>query len=192
MPADDIGGDLVPPARSSPGKAVLAALESVEKWLGVLRKVAVSLAIVVGVGLAVILIGRSVYQEGIVIDPVIVQLVDPKDGPTPELAAFKIAQQLDAIQRAGVSEWRRLYVDQSRNPIDLQIPGSPFTLRGGMREIGAFFGFRPPTLRAAIVSRRTSPALVASVTIDGEPGATGPCSGARRWPARSPGRGGRR
>ncbi len=175
MPADDIGGDLVPSARSSPGKAVLAALESVEKWLGLLRKVAVSLAIVVGVGLAVILIGRSVYQEGIVIDPVIVQLVDPKDGPTPELAAFKIAQQLDAIQRAGVSEWRRLYVDQSRNPIDLQIPGSPFTLRGGMREIGAFFGFRPPTLRAAIVSRRTSPALVASVTIDGEPGATGPC-----------------
>ncbi len=175
MPADDISGDQVPPARSSPGKAVLSALETVEKGLGLLRKVAVSLAVVVGVGLAALLIGRSVSQQGIVIDPVIVQLADSKDGPTPELAALKIAQQLDAIQRAGVGEWRRLYVDQSSNPIDLQIPGSPFTLRGGMREIGAFLGFKPPTIRAAIVSRRAVPGLVASVTVDGEPGATGAC-----------------
>ena len=175
MPADDIEGDAVPPGRQSPGKAGLAALEAVEKWLGLLRKVAVSLAVVVGVLLAVVLICRSVYQEGIVIDPVIVQLVDPKDGPTPELAALKIAQQLDAIQRAGVGEWRRLYVDQSPNHIDLQIPGSPFTLRGGMREIGAFFGYRPSTLRVSIVSRRASPGLVGSVSIDGEPGVVGAC-----------------
>lgn len=175
MPADDIEGKAVPPARPSLGATVFAALESVEKWLGLLRKVAVSLAVVLGVLLAVVLIGRSVHQQGIVVDPVTVQLVDSKDGPTPELAALKVAQQLDAIQRAGVGEWRRLYVDQASNPIDLQIPGSPFTLRGGMREVGAFLGYRPSTLRVTIVSRRASPGLVATVSVDGEPGVVGAC-----------------
>ena len=175
MPSDAAPSDAAPLARQPFSVTVFAAFESLEKWLRLLRQVAVSLAIVLGVLIAIILVGRSVYQEGIVIDPVIVQLVDPRDGPTPELAALKIAQQIDAIQRAGVSEWRRLYVDQAPNPIDLQIPGSPFTLRGGLREIGALFGFRPPTLRAAIVSRRASPGLVASVSVDGAAGAVGPC-----------------
>jgi tetratricopeptide (TPR) repeat protein len=175
MPADDNEVDRGGAAPQSWGATVFAWLEAIEKWLRLLRNVALSVAVVTGVLLVIVLVGRGVLQEGIVIDPVIVQLVDPKDGPTPELAAVKIAAQIDAIQRAGVGEWRRLYVDQAPNPIDLQIPGSPFTLRGGMREIAAFFGFRPPTVRVAIVGRRASPALVASVSVDGVPGAQGAC-----------------
>jgi hypothetical protein len=175
MPADDVETDAARPARQSVGATVLAGLEGLEKWLQLLRKVAISLAVVVGIFIAIVVIGRSVYQEGIVIDPVIVQLADAKDGPTPELAALMIAKHIDAVQRAGLREWRKLYVDQTPNRIDLQVPGSPFTLRGGMREVGTLFGVNPPNVRASIVSRAVGSALVASVSVDGDPGARGPC-----------------
>lgn len=45
-----------------------------------------------------------------------------KTAPTPDLAAQQIAASLNLIRSAGVSEWQRLYVDQSTNPIDLQAP----------------------------------------------------------------------
>ena len=61
-------------------------------------------------------------------DPVIVQLPDLKTAPTPDLAAQQIARNIDLIQRAGVSEWRKLYVDQSSSPIDLQVPGASLAI----------------------------------------------------------------
>lgn len=161
--------------RRTLGAILFAALQEFSTWVELIRKVAVSAAIVIGVTVAAFLICRSVYQEGIVIEPVIIQLADSRDGLTPELAALEIAKHIDKIQRAGVSEWRKLYVDQAADPIDLQIPGAPFTLRGGMRDIAALVGSKPPTIRASIAGGTASSPLIATVSVEGHVGAQATC-----------------
>lgn len=176
-PSDSSGpaGDGTPPPASPSRMTAFAAVETLSKWLELLRKVSISFAVVIGIGIATILIVREVCEEGIVIDPVIVQLNDLKEALTPELAALHIAKHIDAIQRSGVNEWSKLYVDQSPSPIDLQIPGAPFSLRTGMREVAELLGIKRPTIRASIVSRRITPALAATVSVVGDPAAQAAC-----------------
>lgn len=156
-----------------------SAFEAFSRWLEVVRKVTISAAVVGGVCLVVVLVFREVWwKEGIVIEPVIVQLPDLKGAPTSELASQQIAKHIDFIQKAGVSEWRKLYVDQSSNPIDLQVPGAPLTLRASLRELAAMFGVTRPTIRASVVVRREPAGYVASVHMAGEMGARATCEAA--------------
>lgn len=179
MPTDDSApsDSSGPPADGAPPPRMtaFAAMEALSKWLELLRKVSISFAVVIATGIATLLIVREVCEEGIVIDPVIVQLNDLKEALTPELAALHIAKHVDAIQRSGVKEWSKLYVDQSPSPIDLQIPGAPFSLRTGMREVAELLGIKRPTIRASVVSRRISPALAATVSVVGDPAAQASC-----------------
>jgi tetratricopeptide (TPR) repeat protein len=164
------------PSQPSPSRmSAFAVLEALSRWLEALRKVFISLAVVIGIIVATLLIGREICEEGIIIDPVIVQLNDIKEPLTPELAALHIAKHISTIQRSGVHEWSKLYVDQSPNPIDLQIPGAPFSLRTGMREVAALLGIKRQTIRASVVGRRVSPALAATVSIAGDPAAQASC-----------------
>jgi tetratricopeptide (TPR) repeat protein len=140
-----------------------------------IRKVTLSLAVTIGVILVVVLIVREVWKDGIIIEPVIVQLPEVKGAPTSELASQQIAKHIDFIQKSGVSEWRRLYVDQSSNPIDLQVPGAPLTLRASVRELAAMFGVVRPTIRTSVVVRREPAGYVASVNMAGEMGARASC-----------------
>ena len=173
------GGDAPRPGPApAPRRTAFSITESFAKWLELVRKVTVSLAVTLGVGLVAVLIVREVCKEGIVIDPIIVQLPDVKGAPTPDLAAQQIAKHIDLIQRAGVTEWRKLYVDQSSSPIDLQVPGAPLTLRASVREIAALFGVTRPTIRASIVNRRGTAGYVASVNLIGEEGARASCEAA--------------
>lgn len=176
MPAD------VAPSESSdpkPKTTAFAAFESLSRWLEVVRKVTVSLAVTAGVLLVVVLVFREVWwKDGIVVEPVIVQLPDRKDAPTSELASQQIAKYIDFIQKAGVGEWRKLYVDQSSNPIDLQVPGAPLTLRASVRELAAMFGVTRPTVRASVVLRREPAGYLASVSMPGEIGARATCEAA--------------
>ncbi len=64
----------------------------------------------------VVLVFREVWKDGIVIEPVIVQLPDLKGAPTSDLASQQIAKHIDFIQKAGVGEWRKLYVDRGFQP----------------------------------------------------------------------------
>jgi tetratricopeptide (TPR) repeat protein len=148
------------------------------KWLEQIRKVTVSVAVVVGVGIVAILVVREVSKEGMIVEPVVVQLPDLKTAPTPDLAAQQIATSLNLIQSAGVAEWQRLYVDQSTNPIDLQVPGAPLTLRASIREVAALFGFTRPTIRASLTVRRQPAGYVGWVSLVGEPGARASCEAA--------------
>src|SRR5262249_10801591 len=134
-------------------RSAFAALETLSKWLEQIRKVTVSVAVIAGVGIMAILVVREVSKEGMIVEPVGVQLPDLKTAPTPDLAAQQIAASLNLIQSAGVAEWQRLYVDQSTNPIDLQVPGAPLTLRASIREVAALFGFTRPTIRASLTVR---------------------------------------
>jgi|EndMetStandDraft_8_1072994.scaffolds.fasta_scaffold32005_2 tetratricopeptide (TPR) repeat protein len=169
------------PARPSRHAVLLAAMEGLAKWLELIRKVSVSLAVVVAVGVAAVVIVRETSEEGIVIDPILVFSGEFKDGLTPELAAQQVAKQIDAIQRAGTAEWRRHYltnslsasdlqipsahVSTSTAPIDLQIPGAPFSLRASMREVFGMIGNKRPLVRVSIVNRVTLSKLVASVSV---------------------------
>ena len=162
----------------TPARDAFATTQTFANWLDLIRKVTVSLAVTLGISVVVILIVREVFREGIIIDPVIVQLPDLKTAPTPDLAAQQIARNIDLIQRAGVSEWRKLYVDQSSSPIDLQVPGAPLTLRASIREIAALFGVTRPTIRASIVIRREPAGYAASIAMVGQPGARTICQAA--------------
>lgn len=180
MPTDQTSGPTgLPPDGGAPSArpAVTAyqAFEATTKWLELLRKASISVAVVLAISVVTLLIVREACEEGIVIDPVIVQLNDLKEPLTPELAALYIAKHIDGIQRSGVNEWRKLYVDQSPNPIDLQIPGAPLSLRTGVREIATLLGFKRPTLKMSIVARRVTPALAATVGIVGDPAARASC-----------------
>jgi len=150
-------------------------METLSKWLELLRKTFISFAVVIGIAVATLLIFREVCEEGIIIDPVIVQLNDFKEVLTPELAALHIARHIGEIQRSGLQEWSKLYVDQSPNSIDLQIPGAPFSLRTGMREVAALLGIKRQTIRASVVNRRISPALSATVNVVGDAAAQASC-----------------
>lgn len=134
-------------------------------WLDGLRKAVVSLAVTIAVGILAVVVVREIYVEGIAIDPVIIQVGSASDAPKPELAAQQIAKDIDLVQRAGLSEWRKLYVNQAPSPIDLQIPGAPLTLRTGIREIAELFGISRSTVRATIVSRKEPDGYSASVTL---------------------------
>ena len=158
--------------------SAFAQFEAAARWLELVRKVAVSVAVTVGVGLVAILIFREVWKDGIVIEPVIVQLPDVRGAPTSDLAAQQIAKQIDLIQRAGVSEWRKLYVDQSSNPIDLQLPGAPLSLRASVRELAGLFGTVRPTIRASVVVRAQPAGYVASISMAGQLGARATCEAA--------------
>lgn len=180
MPTDQTSGSAGPPPdggapAARPAVTAYQAFETATKWLELLRKAAISVAVVLAISVVTLLIVREACEEGIVIDPVIVQLNDLKEPLTPELAALYIAKHIDGIQRSGVNEWRKLYVDQSPNPIDLQIPGAPLSLRTGVREIASLLGFRRPTLKMSIVARRVTPALAATVGIVGDPAARASC-----------------
>lgn len=180
MPTDQTSGPAgLPPDGGTPAArpAVTAyqAFETTTKWLELLRKASISVAVVLAISVVTVLVIREACEEGIVIDPVIVQLNDLKEPLTPELAALYIAKHIDGIQRSGVNEWRKLYVDQSPNPIDLQIPGAPLSLRTGVREIAGLLGFKRPTLKMSIVARRVTPALAATVGIVGDPAARASC-----------------
>lgn len=166
----------VPPARTP--RSAFAIMEMLSKWLEQIRKVTVSLAVVVAVGIVAVLVLREVSKEGMIVEPVVVQLPDLRTAPTPDLAAEQIAASLNLIQSAGVAEWQRLYVDQSTNPIDLQVPGAPLTLRASIREVAALFGFARPTIRASLAVRREPPGFVGSVGLVGEPGARATCEAA--------------
>lgn len=164
-----------PAPGAKPGTSAYSLFEDFVRWLELVRKVAVSVAVTVGVSLVAILIFREGWKDGIVIEPVIVQLPDVKGAPTSDLAAQQIAKQIDLIQRAGVSEWRKLYVDQSSNPIDLQLPGAPLSLRASVRELAGMFGAARPTIRASIVVRAQPAGYVASVSMAGQLGARATC-----------------
>ncbi|MGD9884131.1 MAG: tetratricopeptide repeat protein [Reyranella sp.] len=153
-------------------------METLSKWLEQIRKVTVSAAVVLGVVIVAVLVVREVSKEGMIVEPVVVQLPDLKSAPTPDLAAQQIAASLNLIQSAGVAEWQRLYVDQSTNPIDLQVPGAPLTLRASIREIAALFGVTRPTIRASLAVRREPAGYVGSVSLVGEPGARAICEAA--------------
>ncbi len=142
-----------------------AVFQRITTWLDGLRKAVVSLAITIAVGILVVVVIREVYREGIAIDPVIIQVASASDAPKPELAAQQIAKNIDLVQRAGLGEWRKLYVDQAPSPIDLQIPGAPLTLRTGIREIAELFGISRSTIRVTIVSRREPEGYLASITL---------------------------
>ena len=60
-----------------------------------IRKVTLSLAVTIGVILVVVLIVREVWKDGIIIEPVIVQLPEVKGAPTSELASQQIAKHID-------------------------------------------------------------------------------------------------
>jgi tetratricopeptide (TPR) repeat protein len=139
--------------------------ERITTWLDGLRKAVVSLAITIAVGILVVVVIREVYREGIAIDPVIIQVASASDAPKPELAAQQIAKNIDLVQRAGLSEWRKLYVDQAPSPVDLQIPGAPLTLRTGIREIAELFGISRSTIRVTIVSRKEPDGYAASISL---------------------------
>jgi tetratricopeptide (TPR) repeat protein len=172
--------DVAPPESSDPKPRTTAfsAFEAFSRWLEVIRKATVSVAVTIGVGLVVVLVFREVWKDGIVIEPVIVQLPDLKGAPTSDLASQQIAKHIDYIQKAGVSEWRKLYVDQGSNPIDLQVPGAPLTLRATVRELAALFGVMRPTIRASVVVRREPAGYQASVSMAGEMGARTTCEAA--------------
>ena len=161
---------------ATPTRGAFATTQSVVNWLELIRKVTVSLAVIVGIGVLAIVVVREVFREGIIIDPVIVQLPEGHGAPMPDLVAQQIARNIDVIQRAGVSEWRKLYVDQSTSPIDLQVPGAPITLKASIREIASLFGVRQPRLRISIVIRR-DPAqyYFASIAVLGRPEARSTC-----------------
>lgn len=172
--------DVTPPESSDPKPRTTAfsAFEAFSRWLEVIRKVTVSVAVTIGVGLVVVLVFREIWKDGIVIEPVIVQLPDLKGAPTSDLASQQIAKHIDHIQKAGVSEWRKLYVDQGSNPIDLQVPGAPLTLRASVRELAALFGVTRPTIRASVAVRREPAGYLASVSMAGEMGARTTCEAA--------------
>lgn len=177
MPADGSpSGSSDPKPKTTKAFAIF---ESFSRWLELVRKVTVSVAVTIGVVLVVVLVFREVWwKDGIVVEPVIVQLPDRKDAPTSELASQQIAKYIDFIQKAGVGEWRKLYVDQSSNPIDLQVPGAPLTLRASVRELAAIFGVTRPTVRASVVLRREPAGYLASVSMAGEMGARATCEAA--------------
>jgi tetratricopeptide (TPR) repeat protein len=149
--------------------------DRVANWFDGLRKAAVAVAVVVAGVVAAAAIIREMAMGGIVIDPVAVKASDRPDAPTPELAAQQIARQLDRIQKAGVKEWRKAHVDDGIHPVDLQIPGSPLSLRSAAREVVALFGMAPVTLRSAI-GRRLQPAGYAAVmSLVGDHGSSATC-----------------
>src|ERR1044072_5244528 len=166
-------GDVAPsePSVSKPRPTAIAAFESFSRWLDAIRKVTVSLAVTLGVLLVVVLVFREIWwKDGLGDEPVIVQLPDRNDAPTSELGSQQIAKYIDFIQKAGVGEWRKLYVDQSSNPIDLQVPGAPLTLRASVRELAAIFGVTRPTVRASVVPRREPAGYGASLPTARESG----------------------
>ena len=160
---------------STPARGAFATTQSLANWLELIRKVTISLAVIVGIGVLAIVVVREVFREGIIIDPVIVQLPDVPGAPLPDLVAQQVARNIDVIQRAGVSEWRKLYVDQSTNTIDLQVPGAPITLKASIREIASLFGVRQPRLRISIVIRRDPAQYFASIAVLGRPEARSTC-----------------
>jgi hypothetical protein len=174
--------DSKPPTLS---QDAFASAQSFANWLDIIRRVTISLAVIVGIGVVAILVVREVFREGIIIDPVIVQLSEKsaltpdlarqKSAPAPDLATQQITRYIDDIQRSGVSEWRKLYVDQSTSPIDLQVPGAPLTLKTSIREIASLFGVRQPTVRISIVIRRNPAGYVAWITVVGRPEARSTC-----------------
>jgi hypothetical protein len=175
MPAD---GASTESSNAKPRVTAISMFEAFSRWLEAIRKVTISVAVTIGVGLVVVLVFREVWKDGIVIEPVIVQLPDLKGAPTSDLASQQIAKHIDYIQKAGVGEWRKLYVDQGSNPIDLQVPGAPLTLRASVRELAAMFGVTRPTVRASVVLRREPAGYVASVNMAGEMGARATCEAA--------------
>ena len=153
--------------------SITAVFDKFEKTIDFIRKVSISIAALVGVCLAVVLIWRSAFDGTVAVEPVIVQF----SGGTysnAELATMALVKQVDAIQRAGLSEWHKLYVGEAKAPVDLQVPGSPFTLHAGMREIARLMGRKPLSIKASIVTANGKP--LGAVGIEGLPAAQATCS----------------
>ena len=124
-----------------------------------LKKIGIGAGVLLAGLLVAVAVGRELLSDGIVIEPVVVKDTTASDALTPELAGQQIARQLDLIQRAGAEEWRRAHIEDGVQSLDLQIPGSPLSVRGLAREMVALVGLAPRALRISITRR----------TIDGKP-----------------------
>jgi hypothetical protein len=150
-----------------------ASFERVASWLDGLRTVVVSLFVAIAFGAFFVVVIREAHTDVIAFDPVLIQVANARDAPKPELAAQQIANYINLVQRAGLSKWRNFYTDQSPehidlqapNPIDLQIPGAPFSLRSGVRAIAELLGVRHSTIQVTIVSRKDPDGYIASIAL---------------------------
>jgi tetratricopeptide (TPR) repeat protein len=136
------------------------------------KKVTVGVAAALAGIIVIVAILREATAGGIAIDTVVVR--SPDGSLTPELAAQQITRQLDRVQRAGVNEWRRVHVDDGTQSVDLQIPGSPLSVRGLAHEVVALVGLSPRTLRVAI-AKSTPSGYAATVSFVGEQGSMTTC-----------------
>jgi len=161
--------------RNQPLLGLRPSFDRIASWLDGLRKVVVAIAVTAAAIVVVAAIVREFAIGGIVIEPVVVKAADASDAPLPEVAAQQIARHLDRIQRAGAQEWRKAHVDDGIHPIDLQIPGSPLSLRGAAREVVALFGGAPVTVRSALARRPPPAGYSAVMVIAGDPGSMTNC-----------------
>ncbi len=161
--------------RNQPPSGLRPSFDRIASWLDGLRKVVVAIAVTAAAIVVVAAIVREFAIGGIVIEPVVVKATDASDAPLPEVAAQQIARHLDRIQRAGAQEWRKAHVDDGIHPIDLQIPGSPLSLRGAAREVVALFGGAPVTVRSALARRPPPAGYSAVMVIAGDPGSMTNC-----------------
>jgi hypothetical protein len=99
------GGPAPPPTPSSsnlkPRPTAFQAFEGLAKWLDVVRKIAVSLVVIVAIALATVLLVRETRKQALAIDPVIVQA--PRRDP---------AQRRRRVEKA----LRRPFVEPHRPP----------------------------------------------------------------------------
>ena len=132
--------------------------------------VTVTLLLIVGL----VFLGREVVRDRIIIEPVAVQMDNPKGALTTELAGQELLRYFALIQRIGAGEWQQFYIDEPSTspvaveqsatllarPINLKELGAPLNLTTSIGEIASALGVRHPTIKISIGSRKSPPGYI--------------------------------
>lgn len=174
------------PAPRRPRRLSLPSLGDVTETLDLLRKCAISFSLIALLAIGGTFLIREVVRDRIVIEPVVVQLDDPKSGLNTEAIGHELSRHFAVIQRVGGAEWGLLHVAAElraveevgsiiTRPINLKEFGSPLNVTTSLAEIANMLGIRHPTLKFSITSRRSRPGYTSSVSLVGDITARASC-----------------
>ena len=153
------------------------------------RKITVSVTVTLLLIVGLVFLGREVVRDRIIIEPVAVQMDNPKGALTTELAGQEVLRYFALIQRVGAGEWQQFYIDEPSTspvaveqsatllarPINLKELGAPLNLTTSIGEIASALGVHHPTIKISIGSRKSPPGYISSVNLVGDMGGRATC-----------------
>jgi hypothetical protein len=162
--ADEGGGEQTKgdkPTKLPAATDNLEEIASVSDRLWRIAKLGVALAVL---GFIAVEVWHECSDDGVVLEPVVINVPTTEGAPTKEMAAQQITSLLGEMAHTGAHEWKQFQLDQEAPEVAIQLPGSSISLDAVVRAIASLFPNRRRILQVSITPGEGAKRYVAAIT----------------------------